>query len=63
MEARHAVPAFVCAWEVLSQITEGKRTEHGIAQGMYNHVSIGVSVQALLVWNHHATEYKRTSYH
>src|SRR6266851_9981972 len=61
MQTRHAAPAFVCAREVLSQVTEGECTEHGIAQGMYHHVSIGVPIQTSFVRNRHATEHKRTS--
>jgi hypothetical protein len=57
MQTRHATPAFVCAREVVSQVTEGKRTEHSIAQGMYHNVSIGMPIQTALVRNRYTSEH------
>jgi len=57
MQTRHTTPAFVCARKVVSQITEGKRTEHRIAQGMYHNVSIGMPIQTSLVRNRYTSEH------
>jgi hypothetical protein len=57
MQTRHAAPAFVCAREVVSQITEGKRTEHSITQSVYHNISIGMPIQTALVWNRYTSEH------
>jgi hypothetical protein len=57
MQTRHAAPAFVCAREVVPQVTEGERTEHSITQGVHYHVSIGMPVQTVFVRNHYTSEH------
>src|SRR5262245_2610108 len=62
MKTRHAAPAFICAREVVSQVTEGQRTEHSIAQSMYHNISIGVPIQTAFVRNRYTTEHQRASW-
>jgi hypothetical protein len=57
MQTRHTTPAFVSAREVVAQVTQGKRTEHRIAQSVYHNISIGMPIQTAFVRNRYTSEH------
>ncbi|KAG1380922.1 hypothetical protein G6F59_017945 [Rhizopus arrhizus] len=45
-----ALPAIITRGEVLADVTQRQRAEHGIAQGMQDHVAVAVREHATAAW-------------